>query len=66
MQQGIVYGRPGFRRPVQLGPYREPDVQGRVPRGWCIRCGGEVFTQPPLCARCRRQIWNRHAPKPPL
>ena len=56
MCQNIVYLLPGRRRPVCLGPYRQEDVQGRIPRFWCHRCGREVFAERKnLCDRCERR-----------
>ena len=54
MYAGVIFLCPGQRRPVWLGSYRDPDVQGRLPRWWCSRCGREVFTEHSLlCDRCR-------------
>lgn len=58
MCQGLVYLKRGGRRPVWLGPYREKDAQGRIPRGWCPVCGMEVFGTGPLCLRCERREAN--------
>lgn len=56
MCQKIVYLLPGRRRPIWVGPYRQEDVQGRIPRGWCPRCGMEIFAQEKvLCQRCERR-----------
>ena len=51
----LVYLKTGRRRPVWLGVYREDDVQGRIPRAWCCRCGREVFGYGPVCDRCERR-----------
>lgn len=54
MYNGIVYLYPGRRRPIWIGPYRNPDTQGRLPRWWCPFCGREVFEEEHLlCDRCR-------------
>ena len=35
---------------------RQEDVQGRIPRFWCDRCGREVFAERKrLCDRCERR-----------
>ena len=56
MCQNIVYLLPGRRRPIWVGQYPQGDVQGRIPRSWCPRCGKEVFAERKiLCDRCERR-----------
>ncbi len=50
----VIYWKSGRRRPVWVGRCRDPDVQGRIPRGWCSRCGMEVWDRDTLCPRCKR------------
>ncbi len=59
MWGSIQYQKPGRRRPVYVGTYPPgTDIQGAVPRGWCLCCGGEVFSATEdFCLRCRR-IWG--------
>ena len=56
MPISVVYLRSGFRRPVLLAGWQYwPDVQGRIPAGWCECCGAEVFDEARLCLRCKRR-----------
>ena len=57
MPNRLIYLKSHNRRPLLLpGPDMAPDVQGRLPRDWCARCGAEVFTESArLCRRCKRR-----------
>ena len=45
------------RRPIFVGVYPpKTDMQGAIPRGWCLRCGTEVFFPgQSLCQRCKKK-----------
>lgn len=50
----VRYVRP--RRPVWVGHWPQPDVQGAIPAGWCENCGREVFCPwERMCDRCLRK-----------
>lgn len=48
------------RRPVWFGPRLGlQDLQGALPRGWCSRCGCEVFAlNTERCFRCNKEELN--------
>ena len=52
-----VYLKSHKRQPVHLGvfPYIR-DVQQDLPRGWCRRCGSEIFGK--VCPACREAKEN--------
>ena len=45
------------RRPVFVGVYPpKTDMQGAIPRSWCLRCGTEIFrSRQTLCLRCKKR-----------
>ena len=45
------------RRPIFVGIYPpRTDMQGAIPRGWCLYCGTEVFFPgQSLCQRCKKK-----------
>ncbi len=53
----VLYLRPPDRRPIWVG--LRPgltDMQGAIPRFWCINCGAEVFTKGmERCFRCAKE-----------
>lgn len=53
----LLYGRPPVRRPIWLGPRLGLwDMQGAIPRSWCVGCGTEVFLpDTELCQRCKKE-----------
>lgn len=53
----IVYLRTGGRQPIRIGGRGyEPDVQGRIPAGWCESCGAEIFDETQrYCHRCKKE-----------
>lgn len=54
-----MWGRIFFpgHRPIFVGVYPpKTDLQGAIPRGWCLRCGTEVFSQDTHCMRCKKKI----------
>lgn len=52
---GVLYQRPN--RPVRVGARLGlQDLQGAIPRFWCLRCGTEVFfTGRMYCHRCEKE-----------
>lgn len=54
----IAYLRAGGRQPIRIGGSGyDPDVQGRIPAGWCEGCGTEVFDEEwRYCRRCKRRM----------
>ena len=52
---GVFYQR--LRRPVWVSiPLGFHDLQGAIPRFWCLRCGSEVFFTGKLyCHRCEKE-----------
>lgn len=52
---GVIFQRPG--RPVWVGiPPMTGDLQGALPRFWCVKCGTEVFwTGRELCHKCEKE-----------
>lgn len=61
---GVIYHRSSAGRPVYLGlRLGFWDVQGAIPRGWCTRCGAEVFLRGfERCLRCEKEE-RRNVPK---
>lgn len=57
MPMQVMYLRDGFRQPVLYrGRDAFPDVQGRLPKGWCEECGTEIFDDGQRsCERCQRR-----------
>lgn len=57
---------PGYRPVLRGNPIFFPDVQGRLPVGWCQDCGSEVFEPNRLlCRRCvRREKYEKLERKP--
>ena len=53
----IQYLKLPGRRPVWVGPRSLfADLQGAIPRGWCVNCGAEVFEEnAEQCARCQKE-----------
>lgn len=51
----VLYLRP--RRPVWIGPRLGlQDLQGALPRFWCVECGTEVFCLgAEKCPRCAKE-----------
>ncbi len=44
------------RRPIYLGVYPpNTDLQGAIPRGWCMGCGTEVFSPAAYCPQCEKR-----------
>lgn len=66
MCHGTVYLQSQRRKPVRLGFYREPDAQGAIPKGWCPRCGLEIFGTAMLCLRCERRVYGESESLPAL
>lgn len=52
---GVLYQHP--RRPVWIGVrLGMQDLQGAIPRFWCVNCGAEVFlTGSIYCHRCEKE-----------
>ena len=53
------------RRPVWVGPrLGMQDLQGVIPRSWCVRCGTEIFLQGKMyCKRCKKEAQNEKSRK---
>ena len=56
---------PGYRPVLRGNPIFFPDVQGRLPVGWCQDCGSEVFEPNRLlCRRCQKaEQYNPNTPE---
>lgn len=54
----VLYEKP--RRPIWVGPrLGQQDLQGGIPRSWCVGCGTEVFlTGRMYCKRCEKEARN--------
>ena len=54
------------RRPVWRGTgWGLWDVQGALPRSWCVRCGKEVFLWGrELCPACEKEAYYERNEKP--
>ena len=52
---GVTYQRPG--RPVWIGVRPATgDLQGAIPRAWCVNCGTEIFlTGREFCLNCEKE-----------
>lgn len=45
-----------INRPVLWAyPWWQTDLQALPPRGWCPRCGAEIYTAAHLCNRCKNE-----------
>ena len=53
------------KRPVWIGPRLGlQDLQGGIPRSWCVGCGSEVFlTGKMYCKRCEKEAKNEQKRK---
>lgn len=54
----VITGKAG--RPVWVGPRLGlQDLQGALPRSWCVGCGTEIFlTGKMYCRRCEKEERN--------
>ena len=51
-----IYLKSRKRKPIFLGVYPpKTDTQGAIPRGWCLSCGAEVYSEEEdYCIRCKK------------
>lgn len=63
---GVLYQRPG--RPVWVGARLGlGDLQGAIPRFWCLKCGAEVFLiGRAYCPRCEKEVFQDEKQTEPL
>ena len=52
----VLYIRP-CRRPIWVGSYLGlVDMQGALPRFWCLGCGTEIFaSNTDYCPKCKKE-----------
>ena len=55
---GVLTVAPRKKRPVWTGPRLGlTDHRGAIPRGWCPRCGTEIFMKGKAkCFRCEKEV----------